>query len=69
MTLLGDISSRSAPAGGVSRHALARLVATREVRAWRSVNAYLLGLDDATVAAFGYERKSVERAGRGPFPL
>jgi hypothetical protein len=66
---LGDTGGRSAPARGVPRHALARMIAAREIPARRTVNGYLLGLDDATFAAFGYERKSIERAGRGPFPL
>lgn len=69
ISTLGDISGRTAPAWGVPRHALARMIAQREIPARRTANVYLLGIDDASVAAFGYERKALERAGRGPFPL
>ena len=65
----GDIGGRATPGRGVMRRVLGRMISAREERARQSVNAYLLGLDDATLATFGYERKALEEAGRGRFPL
>lgn len=65
----GDMNGRAAPGRGIMRRALGRVLAAREARARQSVNAYLLGLDDATLATFGYDRKAIEEAGRGRFPL
>ena len=48
---------------------MARTMALREHHARRRVNAYLLGLDDATLATYGYSRSALEQAGRGAFPL
>ncbi len=41
----------------------------RETHGHRRVNAYLLGLDDATLAALGYDRNVLEDAGRGLMPI
>ncbi len=65
----GDVRNRTAPPRGILRRALARMIASRESHARRQVNAYLLGLDDATLAALGYDRKTLEDAGRGSLPL
>ena len=46
-----------------------RMLTAREERARQTVKAYLLGLDDATLATFGYDRKALEDAGQGRFPL
>jgi hypothetical protein len=35
----------------------------------RTAIAARLGFDDGRLATFGYGRKSVDLAGRGPFPL
>jgi hypothetical protein len=67
--VFGDATARVAPSRGILRLALARMIAAREAHAYRAVQAHLLGLDDATLAAFGYDRRSLERAGRGGFPL
>ncbi len=66
---LGDIASRAAPGRVVLRHAMARLIAARQAGAGRIARASLLGLDDATLATFGYDRMAVDDAGRGSFPL
>lgn len=65
----GDIGGRAASGRGVSRRVLGRMLAVREAPARRSVNAHLLGLDDATLATFGYDVRAVEEAGRGRFPV
>lgn len=67
--LFGDVTARVAPSRGILRRALARMIAAREQHARRQVHAHLLGLDDTTLAAFGYDRQSLEQAGRGGFPL
>ena len=68
-TIFGDVACRQAIGRGVMRRALARTMALREHHARRRVNAYLLGLDDATLATYGYARSALEEAGRGAFPL
>jgi hypothetical protein len=68
-TTFGDVFARSAPPRGILRRAVARLVAAREAEARRRVNAHLLGLDDATLAALGYDRAVLEAAGHGRVPL
>ncbi len=65
----GEIGGRTTPGRGVVRRVLGRMLSVREERARQSVNAYLLGLDDATLATFGYDRKALEEAGHGRFPL
>ncbi len=65
----GDVLTRTAPPRGVVRQAVARMLAAREAQANRRVNAYLLGLDDAMLAALGYDRKILDRAGRRALPL
>ncbi|MBL6431501.1 MAG: hypothetical protein HPM95_11440 [Alphaproteobacteria bacterium] len=42
---------------------LSSLVTARERQARRYVNGYLLSLDDATLAAYGYDRAELERQG------
>ena len=69
MTTLGDIGSRAAPARGVLRRPVARALASRQAQVRRTLNAYIAGLDDAMLATFGYDRRSLDEAGRGPFPL
>jgi hypothetical protein len=54
---------------GAFRRAFERLVVARELQARRYVSAYLAGLDDATLASYGYDREAVERMGRGTFGL
>jgi len=65
----GDIGSRAAPVRGVSRQVLARALAVREAPPRASINAHLLGLGDANLATFGYQRVALDHAGRGRFPL
>jgi hypothetical protein len=48
---------------GLFRKALDSMVAARERQARRYVNGYLLSLDDATLAAYGYDRADLERQG------
>lgn len=40
-----------------------RMVSARERQARRYVNGYLLSLDDATLAVYGYDRAELEREG------
>ena len=68
-TTFGDVRNRTAPPRSILRRAMARLIAAREGQAGRRVKANLLGLDDATLAALGYDRKMLEEAGRGLSPL
>ena len=65
----GDIGGRTALARSVLRRAVARAIAVRERQSRRRVNAYLLGLDDAGIATFASDRRSVDEAGRGAFPF
>ena len=49
--------------GSLVRRAFDRMIEARTVQARRYVNGYLLSLDDATLAAHGYDRKELERQG------
>ncbi|PVB61641.1 hypothetical protein [Labrenzia sp. 011] len=62
MTIATTTSTRI---GGNSfmRRALDRMIEARTVQARRYVNGYLLSLDDATLAAHGYDRNQLEREG------
>ena len=55
-------ASRSSSKGFMHR-AFSSLVTARERQARRYVNGYLLSLDDATLAAYGYDRAELERQG------
>ena len=66
---LGDSGNRAAPVMGVLPHALARVNAGRETSPRQTARAFMLGLDDATLATFGYDRMAVDHAGRNGFPL
>ena len=68
-TTFGDVRNRTAPPRSILRRAMAHMIATRESQAHRRVNVYLLGLDDATLAALGYDRNVLEDAGRGLAPI
>ncbi len=68
-TTFGDCGGRAGLARGVLRVAVARSIAQRELPSRRRINAFLLGLDDAGLATFASDRRAVEEAGRGPFPL
>ncbi|MTI06544.1 hypothetical protein E1180_13560 [Roseibium denhamense] len=48
---------------GFMRRAFDRMIEARTVQARRYVNGYLLSLDDATLAAHGYDRAQIEREG------
>jgi hypothetical protein len=65
----GDVRNRTAPPRSILRRALSHMIAAREAQAHRRVNAYMLGLDDATLAALGCDRKVLEDAGRGCVPI
>lgn len=67
-TTFGDVRNRTAPPRSILRRAMARMVAAPP-QAHRRVHGYLLGLDDASLAALGYDRKILELAGRGLAPL
>jgi hypothetical protein len=51
------------------RYALAREIAGRETPPRHTARAFMLGLDDATLATFGYDQMAVDHAGRSGFPL
>lgn len=59
MTTIGGAHGSS----GFVRRAFERMVEAREKQARRYVNGYLLSLDDATLAAHGYDRRELEREG------
>lgn len=65
----GDGGSRMAPARGVMPYALARAQMARETAPRYVARAFTLGTDDATLATFGHDRMSIDRAGRNGFPL
>ncbi len=65
----GDVRNRTAPPRSILRRAMANMIAVREAQGHRRVSAHLLGLDDASLAALGYDRKILEDAGRGFGPL
>ncbi len=48
---------------GFLRRAFDRMSEARAKQARRYVNGYLLTLDDATLAAHGYDREKLEREG------
>ena len=66
---LGDGGGRMTPAQGVMPYALARTQGIRETAPRHAARAFLLGLDDATLATFGHDRSGVAHAGRNSFPL
>ena len=68
-TTFGDVRNRTAPPRSILRRATAQVIVSREPHARRRVNTHLLGLDDATLAALGYDRNVIEDAGRGVVPL
>jgi len=41
----------------------------RETTPRQTASAFILGLDDAMLATFGYDRAAVDHAGRNGFPL
>ncbi len=65
----GDVRNRTAPPRSILRRAMAQVIATPEVRPHRRVNAHVLGLHDATLAALGYDRNVLEDAGRARAPI
>jgi hypothetical protein len=50
-------------------YALARAQIAREAAPRYVARAFTLGIDDATLATFGHDRLSIDRAGRNGFPL
>ncbi len=57
------IGGSARTSNGFVRRAFDRMVEAREKQARRYVNGYLLSLDDATLAAHGYDRSELEREG------
>ena len=66
---VGDVGGRQAPARSVFRPTVARLIATSSHHPHRHIGAHILGLDDAGFATSGCDRRALEHAGRGAFPL
>ena len=58
-TAISGVSRSSSKS--VFRKALDSMITARERQARRYVNGYLLSLDDATLAAYGYDRAELER--------
>ncbi|MBO0343680.1 hypothetical protein [Roseibium limicola] len=58
-----SIGSAQRSSGNFVSRAFGRMVEAREKQARRFVNGYLLSLDDATLAAHGYDRVELEREG------
>lgn len=61
MTIATTTSTRTG--NGFVRRAFDRMIEARSQQARRYVNGYLLSLDDATLAAHGYDRDQLEREG------
>jgi hypothetical protein len=68
-SILSDTGCRTIPSRSIPRRVVARMIAVREVPPRRRVNAFLLGLDDAGIAMAACDRRALEEAGRGQFPL
>jgi hypothetical protein len=68
-SIFDHAGGRSAPAGGVVRPAVARLASVRAPHIDRHVGGARLGLDDAGIAITACDRRALEQAGRGQFPL
>ena len=67
-TTLNQLGSAIARTGGPFRRGLQRMMTARELQARRYVNAYLLTLDDAALAAYGIDRKSLSQGIEGRYP-
>jgi hypothetical protein len=67
-TTLSQLGSAAARTGGPFRRGLQRMMTARELQARRYVNDYLLTLDDASLAAFGIDRKSISQGIDGRHP-
>jgi len=61
MTMKTTTSTRAG--SNFMRRAFDRMIEARSAQARRYVNGYLLSLDDATLAAHGYDRDQLEREG------
>jgi len=68
-SIFDHAGGRPAPAGGVLRPVVARLGSARAPHIDRRVSAARLGLDDAGIATTICDRRALEQAGRGQFPL
>ncbi|HVZ14391.1 MAG TPA: hypothetical protein VG894_08030 [Bauldia sp.] len=68
-SIFDHAGGRPAPAGGVLRPVVARLALVRGPHIDRRVGPARLGLDDAAVATTACDRRALEQAGRGQFPL
>jgi len=62
-TMTAGLNAGTRSSGGFVRKTLNRMVAAREAQARRYVNGYLLSLDDATLAAHGYDRNTLQNEG------
>jgi hypothetical protein len=56
------VASAGSRGHGVVRRAVARMSHVRERQMPRYVNGYQLSLDDATLATYGFDRETFERA-------
>ena len=63
-----SIGSASARTGGLFRRARTRMMTARELQARRYVNDYLLTLDDATLAAYGIDRRTISQGINASYP-
>lgn len=62
-TSTGLIGEGRRPARSLFRRAFDHMIAARQKQAMRHVNSYLLSLDDATLAHYGYDREELQRQG------
>ena len=69
VSMFDHAGGRPAPAGGVLRPRVARIASVRTSHIARRIAAGRLGLDDAGVATTACDRRALEQAGRGQFPL
>lgn len=67
-TTLNHIGSAAARTGGPFRRGLQRMMTARELHARRYVNDYLMTLDDASLAAYGIDRKTLLEGIDGRYP-
>lgn len=64
--MVTNTSTSTRTSGGFVKRAFDRMIEARSTQARRYVNGYLLSLDDATLAAHGYDRAALQREGANP---
>lgn len=64
-----NVPARAAGSNSMFRRAMDRMVSARQKQVNRYVNGYLLTLDDATLAASGFNRETLEKSESAIYPF